>query len=139
MIDKKALREKVRPLKLLYVEDEAPLREQGEIFFRKFFNTVTSASNGEEGLSIFKTSVLESHSFDVIISDIKMPKMYGDIMLNQILEISETSHHKIFSAILTATVEEREINGSYDLFLLKPVEFEQMFELLQQIEAKFQL
>ncbi|MCU7834784.1 MAG: response regulator [gamma proteobacterium symbiont of Taylorina sp.] len=138
MIDKKALREKVRPLKLLYVEDEAPLREQGEIFFKKFFNTVASARNGEEGLSLFKASAL-SHPFDVIISDIKMPKMYGDIMLNKILEISDANKHTIFSTILTATIEEREINGIYDLFLLKPVEFEQMFELLQQIEAKFQL
>lgn len=136
-INKKLLREKVRHLKLLYVEDEAPLREQGEIFFKKFFNETSSAANGEEGLSLFQSHL--SRPFDIVISDIKMPKMYGDVMLNQILKIAEKNKQIIFTTILTATREEREINGQFDLFLLKPIEFEQMFELLQKIESKFQL
>ncbi|MCU7940790.1 MAG: response regulator [gamma proteobacterium symbiont of Bathyaustriella thionipta] len=134
MIDKKQLREKVRHLKLLYVEDEVPLREQGEIFLKKFFNVVETASNGEEGLNVFT-----SNTFDIIISDIKMPKMYGDKMLFEMLKKAEKNQHNLFTVILTATLEERDVDANFDLFMLKPIEFEQMFELLQHIERKFKL
>lgn len=134
MIDKKQLREKLSHLKLLYVEDEAPLREQGEIFFNKFFSLVETASNGEEGLEKFN-----SKTFNIVISDIKMPKKYGDIMLLEIIKQAEQKKQILFTTILTATLEERAINSPFDLFMLKPIEFEQMFELLQHIERKFKL
>jgi len=134
LMDKKKLRKKLNHLRLLYVEDETPLREQGEIFFKKFFSTVRVAVNGDEGLSLFKSEV-----FDIIISDIKMPKMYGDEMLLKIAH--EAGHNKqiIFTVILTATLEESDIDKQVDCFILKPIEFEQMFNLLQKIERKFNL
>lgn len=134
MTDKKQLRDKVRHLKLLYVEDEIPLREQGEIFFKKFFNSVETASNGKDGLELFNTK-----SFDIIITDIKMPKMFGDIMLYEITRKAEQKNQTLFTTVLTATLEEREIDGHFDRFMLKPIEFEQMFELLEHIERKFKL
>jgi response regulator RpfG family c-di-GMP phosphodiesterase len=134
MIDKKKMREKVNHLRLLYVEDEEPLREQGEIFFKKFFSQVKVAVNGEDGLKLFKSEV-----FDIIISDIKMPKMYGDEMLIQIVHEAKKMEKMIFTTILTATIEESDIDQKVDCFLLKPIEFDQMFELLQKIEDKFEL
>ncbi|MFK5894913.1 MAG: response regulator [Pseudomonadota bacterium] len=134
MIDKKALREKVRHLKLLYVEDEPPLREQGKIFFNKFFNLVETANNGKDGLALFNLK-----AFDIIITDVNMPKMYGDEMVSKIIDLAEKKQQTIFTVILTATVVEDEVTGKYDLFLLKPIEFEQMFQILRKIEKRFQL
>ncbi|MCW8930646.1 MAG: response regulator [Gammaproteobacteria bacterium] len=142
MIDKKKLREKVNHLKLLYVEDEAPLREQGEIFFKKFFSQVRVASNGKDGLELFK-----SDPCDIIISDIKMPKMYGDEMLYKMIHEAEKIQKPIFTTILTATIDDNDndnkiddkIDDKIDYFFLKPIEFEQMFELLTKIEKKFKL
>ena len=134
IMDKKKLRKKLNHLKLLYVEDETPLREQGEIFFKKFFSTVRVAVNGDEGLALFK-----SEPFDIIISDIKMPKMYGDNMLLKITHEAERNEQTIFTVILTATLDESDIDKQVDCFILKPIEFEQMFHLLQKIECKFNL
>ena len=55
-------------IKVLYVEDENELREETLLFLQRIFTNVDSASNGQEGLELFK-----KHKYDFVISDLKMP------------------------------------------------------------------
>jgi len=50
---------------ILFVDDEAPIREMLSLFFRKKGCQVTTATNAEEGLRL-----LDGGSFDAVILDI---------------------------------------------------------------------
>jgi len=68
----------------LYVEDDEDLKNEMMISLKRRFKKVLSASNGREGLELFK-----EHRPDVVISDIKMPIMDGIEMSRQIKKIEK--------------------------------------------------
>ena len=62
----------LKPLTLLYIEDEPLIRQNAVEYLNHYCNKVLEASNGEEGYEVY-----ERCSPDLIISDIKMPKLNG--------------------------------------------------------------
>lgn len=77
MIDFKQLYAYAKDLSILVVEDYEPLRRELVEMFEEIFSTVTAACNGEEALAIYKRSQEEGRRFDIVITDIQMPKMDG--------------------------------------------------------------
>lgn len=75
----KRIKEQYPNYSLLYVEDEEKIRNLTRNLLMKFFDRVDVAVDGEEGLSMF-----EKNSYDVVISDLQMPKMDGVEMLKRI-------------------------------------------------------
>ena len=75
---------KMRSIVPLYVEDDENLKSEMLISLKRRFKKVLSASNGKEGLELFK-----EHRPDVVISDIKMPIMDGIEMSSQIKKIEK--------------------------------------------------
>jgi len=57
---------------ILYVEDEEGIRNHLTRFLKNFCSSLFVAVNGEDGLEQYK-----KYSPDIVISDIKMPKMNG--------------------------------------------------------------
>jgi two-component system, cell cycle response regulator len=115
------------PINLLYVEDELAIREQFERLLKRVVKDVKSASNGEEGLELFRT-----YKPDVVMTDIKMPKMNGLEMSRAIREISKsvpiiiTTAHSEFEFLVEA------IGIGVSDFLPKPVDTEHLIETLQK-------
>ncbi len=115
------------PIKLLYVEDEAIIREQLERLLKRVVKDVVTAKNGEEGLSAFK-----NESPDMIVTDIKMPQMTGLEMsreirkLNKDIPIVITTAHSESEFLLEAI----EINVSD--FLLKPVDTDNLIKVIER-------
>ncbi len=69
--------------KILIVDDEQNLREMLEILLKREGYEVLQAENGEIGFSIAQEFLP-----DLIISDIKMPKMTGIELLHQLRELN---------------------------------------------------
>lgn len=127
----KILKEKVKNLKVLYVEDEEEMRVGTELFLNKFFGFVQTAKDGEDGLQKF-----QDVKFDIIFTDILMPKMGGLEMIKEIQKIN----NNIFSAALTASdVTQSEIDKSTDMYFRKPVTYDNMFVIMKKIIEKFKL
>lgn len=127
----KIYREKVKHLKVLYVEDNEKVRQESGKFFKKFFSSLTIANNGEEGLREFKKD-----DYDIIFSDIKMPKMNGWEMVEQIREIKPD----VFIVMLTASRRFEEAQSELcDMYLEKPIDFESIVKVLKEVEKKFKL
>lgn len=74
----------LKKITVLYVEDEILVRTQTTQMLEKLFKKVFIASDGKEGLSIFKKNIEE---IDVIVSDITMPEMTGFEMIELIHNI----------------------------------------------------
>jgi len=64
----------------LIVEDEAPVAETIADILRGLGVTTVHAASGEEAIEILRTE----HSFDLILSDVKMPGLGGEALLVEI-------------------------------------------------------
>jgi len=113
---------------ILYVEDEESIRKQLERFLRYFSSKLFVAENGEVGLSMFK-----NHQPDIVISDIRMPKMNGIDMVKKIKELNQ-EQHIIFT---TAHSESRYFIDAIDLqvdgYILKPINLKNLEKKILEI------
>ena len=100
--------------KILIAEDDRELRQLFAHVLTKNGYTVLGVSNGEEALA-----ALEQSYYDLIISDIMMPKMDGWEVVKEIRKVS-----KVPIIMLTAKAEERdELQGfqlGVDEYISKP-------------------
>jgi CheY-like chemotaxis protein len=132
MEDTKQLREKIKNKKILFVDDEEEIRKGTGVFLSKFFDDVVICSNGQEGLEVF-SKIQEDQNikdFDVIITDIKMPKMDGISMVREIKKITKD----IFVVFITASrgSEQFEDNLS-DIYIKKPLSYDNILLIMKQI------
>ncbi|QOY54977.1 response regulator [Candidatus Sulfurimonas marisnigri] len=126
MKDIKELREHVKDLKVLFVDDEEMVRNGTGIFLRKFFDNVTICCDGEDGLNTFK----ESKDIDIVITDVVMPKMDGITMIRKIKEINPD----IFTIFITASREvEDEQDQLSNIAIKKPISFEDIIMIMETV------
>ena len=119
-------------LNILVVDDEKYIRKGISATIKEAgaqFDICGEAGNGQEALSL-----IEKHMPDVVITDIKMPKMDGIELVGRI----NTDYPKIRKIILSGFdefeyVRKSMINGAVD-YLLKPVDEEQVKNILLAIE-----
>lgn len=127
MVDLSELHKKFQDLNVLFVEDELKVRELTNNFLKKFFKNVLVADDGDTALEI-----LEDHSIDILITDIDMPKLNG---IKLVEEIKKTNP-EIFIVYITA-LREKVDPDTYDLLFLKPLGFDSMLSLVEEIDKKF--
>ena len=77
----KSSTEKCKPLRVLYVEDDPMIRETYDEILSEFFCSVDSVSNGDEAIEKTK-----SFTYDLIISDLRMPGMDGLALYRKLRE-----------------------------------------------------
>jgi DNA-binding NtrC family response regulator len=95
---------------------------------------VEMAFDGLQGLELFT-----SGNFELVITDLKMPKLSGLELLNQIKEISPNSDVILMTAYATAqTAVEAMKKGAYD-YLIKPFDMEELQLKVARILDKKQL
>lgn len=127
-------------LRLLYIEDNEDVREQTLKMLQIFFDDVTVANDGQQGLDEFlKNNKFESTSFDLIITDIEMPGRDGISMIGSIREFDSEIPILIFSAHSNPEYFIKSINAGIDGYILKPYNIEQISNSLMNIIEKNKL
>ncbi len=121
-------------IKVLYVEDNDTVRKDTAELLKEFFHQVETAANGEEGLEKFKKG-----KFDLIITDINMPKMNGIEMIKEIKKIDK----RIPVIVITAFSDFKYLVecikvGVYG-YILKPIDINQLLEVLNTVLEKIKL
>lgn len=106
----------LRTLSLLYVEDEEDVRSAMSHFLRRRFARIDVATNGREGLELFKANPL-----DVVITDIKMPVMDGLEMAAEIKAIGRNVPIIVVTAYNETEYFLRAIEIGIDNYVKKPV------------------
>ncbi|QDF28113.1 response regulator [Halarcobacter anaerophilus] len=124
--------EKLKKLKLLFVEDEADLVEIITDTLKKLDANFLSAKNGQEALEL----VEQNRDIDIIVTDINMPVMNG---LKMIEELKKRGFN-IPVIIMSAHTETDFINKAKELgvdnYLLKPFDFIKFIDLITEMEIK---
>jgi two-component system, chemotaxis family, chemotaxis protein CheY len=77
-------------VRILIVEDDFASRRLLEKYLEEF-GEIDSVSDGQEGLDAFKRIMNEGKKYDLICLDIMLPRMDGQVMLQE-LRRAEESH-----------------------------------------------
>ncbi len=117
MVNLKEIRELTKDLIVLYAEDQPEARINIENILKKFFKEVIIAENGEEGLANFK-----KHQIDVVITDIRMPKMDGLEMIAEIKKIDIDIPIIITTAFSEVEYFMKSIELGIDKYIIKPID-----------------
>ena len=127
-------------MKILLIEDNPDDVELTLRAFKKhnLANHITVARDGEEALDIIFQNGKENAEGlrpDLILLDLKLPKVDGMEVLRQIKENPETKVIPVI--VLTSSKEENDLAESYRLgansYIRKPVNFEKFTEVVMQL------
>lgn len=125
-LDKKLLKK----LRVLYVEDDTSIRNELSELLSKFFETVHTASNGKEGLKLYKN---QKDHIDVIIADINMPELNGIDMVKAI----RTFDKKVPVIFATAYSDNDFLSEAISLkvydYIIKPIDIRVMMSTLTEL------
>lgn len=119
---------------ILYAEDEPLLLEETAYTLRLFKVNVICAKNGLEALELYKN---QKQNIDMILTDIKMPKLDGLSLIKEIREID-----KFIPVIITTAHQETDfLKTSIELgisaYVLKPIDIYQLRDtLIKAIEPQ---
>ncbi len=120
------LKEKAKGYSVLYVEDESTLRAKATVFLTKIFDKVETAENGEEGFEKYLLA-----PYDIVLTDILMPKMNGLEMIAKIKQHNERQEVIVLSADTSSNVLSECIQLGVTGYLIKPMDFQQALSVLE--------
>ncbi len=127
---------KCATLSLLYVEDDPHTREGTLSILHEIFPTIYVASDGEEGLALYREN---AQKIDLIITDITMPKLNGLEMIERIRETNKEIAIIVFSAHNESSYFAQTIELGVDGYLIKPLKSSQLFQTLSRTVEKISL
>jgi len=125
---KKKFLQLAKNIKVLYVEDHRESAKSTVELFNNFFYSVTHALNGMEALELFKKS-----SYDLIVTDINMPKLDGIGLTKEIKNIDNQIPIIVISAHNETNYFVELITLGVDGFLIKPLQSTQFITSLFKV------
>ena len=122
----------LRQVRVLYVEDEAPTREELCEFLRRRAGKIYTAQNGKEGLALY-----EEYLPDIVIADLFMPEMDGIEMVRRI----KKAHFPGPSVIITSAIGDVNVilgavDAGIDKYIIKPIDIGELLTSLQQLAER---
>ena len=110
---------KKHDLNILIIDDTVDVGKSLENYFKKFGCKVLLATSGEEGMALARI-----HKLNVILLDVFMPEMGGDVVLSRLKQVFPKIPIITFTGyddedMAKACMEA----GAYD-FILKPFDFD---------------
>ena len=115
-------------VRILVVEDVADIREVFTVLLRAEGAAVVPAANGREALE-----ALARQQFDVILSDLGLPDVQGDVLVRQMLA---TTRHRARVVVITGYGEPyitRARQAGAEAVFIKPVEWTRVLDYLGRI------
>ncbi|MFA6789664.1 MAG: response regulator [Arcobacteraceae bacterium] len=124
--------QKLRELKLLFVEDEEDLITIIEDTLRKLQSNFLTARNGEEALKVLENNT----NIDAVITDINMPLMNGIELIEQMNKRGLNIPVIVMSAHTKAEYIDKAKALGVKNYLLKPFDFIKFIDLIVEMEIK---
>lgn len=128
MMNTAELKEILGELNLLYVEDELNLQHLSAKMFSRMFKKVDTASNGLEALTLY-----DKNKYDIVITDVRMPKMDGLEMSTKIREIRPEQVIIVTTAYSDSQKLLEAIKLGLDGYIIKPISMDQLFTTLKKV------
>jgi len=125
---------KTIPFTILYIEDDELTRDYISHLLKDICTHLIIATDGENGLQKFN-----KHHIDLIITDLKMPKLGGLELIEKIRNL-EHINNDVPTIIISAYEDTKVLRSSikYDVqsFILKPVIFTKLIQAINKVKNK---
>ena len=118
-------------LKLLLVEDETRIRELFGQFLRMKGYHVEEARDGQEAVDMVARS-----AFDLVLMDIKMPRLNGMAALDQVRRIAPSTKVLLMTGFGANAELEASLQDGVVAYLPKPLTFNQLTATIEQMTAR---
>ncbi len=133
----KELLNDTKKFSILFVEDHDELRENTREILNKFFENAHSARDGEEALRQYRDFYAQkSKYYDIVLSDIQMPKLSGVELVEQIYALNPNQTIIMLSAHDDAKYLIPLINLRIEQFIKKPIDYQDLLSALQKTTKK---
>ena len=113
--------EKVIPTgseRILFVDDEPVLTHLARQMLEGLGYTVTTTTDSQQALDLFRSG---PHLFDLVITDMTMPKMTGELLAQELLKIRDDVRVILCTGYSASMSEDRAIEMGIRAFALKPL------------------
>jgi len=120
--------DRLSQIKVLYVEDDDFIRDELAETLEFDVKELIVAENGEDGLNKFK-----EYKPDLVISDVKMPKMNGLDMSAEIKKISPSTPIIITTAFSDSEYLMKAIEIGINRYVTKPVDIDKLYEAIDEL------
>ena len=120
--------------RILFVDDDVSMQAAVSKVILSLGHEIDVASDGIEGLSKF-----EENDYDIVVTDIRMPKLDGKDFLKKVKNLDKNAVIVVLTAYgsVTSAVELLKL-GAYD-YLEKPINFEELEMALNRALEKKQI
>ena len=120
--------------RILFVDDDVSMQAAVSKVILSLGHEIDVASDGIEGLSKF-----EENNYDIVVTDIRMPKLDGKDFLKKVKNLDKNAVIVVLTAYgsVTSAVELLKL-GAYD-YLEKPINFEELEMALNRALEKKQI
>jgi len=137
MINSKELIEYTNDLSILFVEDHAEIRENTTEILKNFFQNADNANNGMEALKQYNKYYTENGVYyDIVLSDIQMPKLNGINLVQELYDINPDQSIIILSAHDDTKYLLSLINLGIEYFIKKPIDYQELLKILLKTSKK---
>lgn len=115
--------------RILLIDDESSIAQMGKTVLQKYGYRVSAFTSSLEALKVFEK---DPASFDLLLTDMTMPDMTGDILVQHIKRIRNN-----IPVIICTGFSENISNGNYadkgaDEFLMKPVAIHKLIRAIRK-------
>ena len=115
----------LKDLKILYIDDEEFIRKSAVMYLQFYCDYVYEACDGEDGIKQY-----EKYQPDIIITDIKMPKLNGLDMVKHIRQKDKQTKIIIATAFLETSFLLQAVELGLIKYLIKPITEEKLLPVL---------
>jgi len=124
-------------LTILCIEDDIPLVKEAKEMLENLFLSVEIAFDGVEGLEKYNTFYKNNNKYyDIVITDISMPRMNGIELISRIYENNEKQLIIVISAHSEPEYLIELVNVGIEHFLIKPYNYEIVLNILYNVSKK---
>ena len=123
-----------KDISILYVEDDKMMRKNVTNYLQLIFDDVQSAEDGEKGLELYT-----QRAYDIVITDIQMPRMNGLEMIAKIKKISPEQEIIITTAFSETPYMMEAITHNVSAYVIKPIDFDLLNYNLYKITKRINI
>ena len=116
--------------RILFVDDEKQQTELAEKMLGSLGYKVTAVNSGREALALFEKS---PESYDLLISDVTMPEMTGDILVEKIREIRSDLPVIVCSGYSERHTGDKLSALGLSRFVMKPLMMKETAEMIRSV------
>jgi signal transduction histidine kinase/ActR/RegA family two-component response regulator len=124
-----------RSLHILCIDDDAQVRQLLDDCLTYFNHRVMVASGGEHGMELFRTAMQKNQPYEVVITDLGMPKMDGHQVARTIKAESPNTPIIMMTGWGTIMREEGETASEVAAVIGKPPRMQELNDLLLRVTA----